>query len=396
MKNKRNCSICESSNSKLIMPIELKHFDSVKSPLSIRVSECLNCGFIFNDNEIDEESLNEFYTKNNFYFTENSFGTGGYDIRRYEAYIRYLTPYLNQESIIIDVGCGKAQLVKYLIDNGFPNSRGIELDKRMIDIATQQGIPVNKGTASNLPLNADSIDLFIYTHVFEHLWNLDDAIEQAKICLKSDGFIFIEVPNATNYSQARVFDYFWLSMSEHINHFSDYYLELLMIKHGFEKISTIESIVPYNNPLYGYPSLKMLFRKNAAGSNTFKKHKYNAILRNKMNSYIKNENKNILKRKALINELINSRTNLFVWGIGIEFFILSTFTELLNCNIVALIDKNPTKQGMTVNGKVIVSPERLKLATSDSMVLLMSVFNKAQMQEYLREISFKGKVLVLN
>ena len=396
MRKKRNCPICKSLNSRLLMPIALKNFDSVKFPLSVRVSECLNCGFVFNDNEIDIESLNEFYTKDNFYFTENSFGTGGSDINRYETYITCLMPYLNNESIIVDVGCGKAQLVKYLIDKGFPNARGVELDKRMVEIAMQQGIPCHEGTASQLSLNANSIDLFIYTHVFEHLYNLDDAIEQAKKCLRKDGFIFIEVPNASNYSQARVFDYFWFSIAEHINHFSDYYLEMLMIKHGFEKITTIESIVPYNNPLYGYPSLKMLFRKNVASSDTFKKLKYNAILRNKINSYIKNENEKILKRQLLISKLINSRTNIFVWGIGIEFFMLSTFTELLNCNILALIDKNPDKQGMTVNGKVIVSPEHLKQATSDSIVLLTSVFNKAQMQEYLCEISFNGKVLIFD
>lgn len=379
-----------------MMPVVLVNFDNVKFPLSIRVSECLDCGFIFNDNEIDAESLNEFYTKENFYFTENSFGTGGCDTKRYETYLTCLTPYLNHESIIVDVGCGKGQLVKYLIDKGFTNARGVELDERMVEIATQQGIPVRKGTASKLSLNANSIDLLIYTHVFEHLWDLDGAIEQAKNCLKNNGLMFIEVPNAPNYSQARVFDYFWISMAEHINHFCDYYLEMLMIKHGFEKIATMETIVPYNNPSYGYPSLKMLFRKNVVSSDTFKKLKYSAILRNKIDSYIKNENEKILKRQLLINKLINSRTNIFVWGIGIEFFILSTFTELLNCNILALIDKNPDKQGMTVNGKVIVSPEHLKQATSDSTVLLTSVFNKAQMQEYLCEISFNGKVLILD
>jgi hypothetical protein len=97
----------------------------------------------------------------------------------------------------------------------------------------------------------------------------------------------------------------------------------------------------------------------------------------------------------MVNELKNSKTNLFVWGIGIEFFILSTFTDLLDCNILALIDKNSDKQGMSVNGKVIVSPEHLKQATSDSVVLLTSVFNKKQMQDYLSEISFNGKVLSL-
>jgi len=396
VKKNRNCPICKSLNSKLMMPVVLVNFDNVKFPLSIRVSECLDCGFIFNDNEIDADSLNEFYTKENFYFTETSFGTGGRDINRYQTYLTCLTPYLNHESIIVDVGCGKGQLVKYLIDKGFTNARGVELDKRMVEIATQQGIPVHEGTASKLSLNANSLDLLIYTHVFEHLWDLDDAIEQAKNCLKNNGLVFIEVPNAPNYSQARVFDYFWISVAEHINHFSDLYLELLMIKHGFKKIVTVETIVPYNNPSYGYPSLKMLFQGNETKRVVASEIEYSALLRNKIHAYITNENEYMLKHKRTVNELKNSKTNLFVWGIGIEFFILSTFTDLLDCTILALIDKNPDKQGMSVNGKVIVSPEHLKQAMSDSVVLLTSVFNKEQMQKYLRDISFKGKMLVLD
>lgn len=77
LKKNRKCPICNSLNSKLILPVELINFDNVKFPLSVRVSECLDCGFVFNDNEVDVEALNEFYTKENFYFSENSFGTGG-------------------------------------------------------------------------------------------------------------------------------------------------------------------------------------------------------------------------------------------------------------------------------------------------------------------------------
>lgn len=396
MKKNRNCPICESFNSKPIMSFVLKNFDNVKFPLSIQISECLDCGFVFNNNKINEKSFNEFYTKDNFYYTENSFGTGGKDISRYETYVECLMPYLNSKSIIVDVGCGKGQLVKYLIDKGFTNACGVELDKRMVEIAAQQRIPVHQGTASDLLLKVNSVDLLIYTHVFEHLWDLDYGIEQAKICLKNNGFIFVEVPNAPNYSQAGVFDFFWLSMPEHINHFSDYYLEMLMAKHGFKKITTIKAIVSYNNSSYSYPSLKMLFQKNTTELKAFKKVEHNAELRNKIDSYIKNENKKILEHQFFINKLVGSKANIFVWGIGIEFFILSTFTELLNCNIAAFIDKNPAKQKMSVNGKRIAAPECLKRATPESVVLLTSVFNKESMKEYLREISFNGKVLSID
>ncbi len=393
---KRNCPICQSLNSKLIMPVVLKNFDNIKTPLSTRVSECLDCGFIFNDNEIDVELLNGFYTNDNYYFVENSFGTGGKDVSRYEMYEKILDPYINKQDVIVDVGCGKAQFVKYLIDQGYSNTCGVELDKRMCQIAIGQGIPVEEGSSSKLPFGSMSVDLLVYTHVFEHLWDLDYDIEQVRGCLKDDGFIFIEVPNAMNYSSARVFDYFWFSMPEHINHFNEHYLEMLMVRHKFKKIMSIETIMPYNNPLYGYPSLMMIFRKVESDSEIIIENKCNSKLKNCIDIYISNENEKVSEHQFIIKGLVDSKIKVFVWGIGIEFFSLITFTELLSCNIVALIDKNLDKQNMTVGDRNIFSPERLKQAGADSVVLLTSVFNEEQMRKYLKEISFNGRILVLN
>lgn len=396
MREKRFCPICKASNSKLIMPIDLRTFDGVHLPLRVQISECLACGFVFNDCATDEQSLLQFYTRDNFYYTENSFGTGGNDLNRYESYRAFLMPYLYDESIIVDVGCGKAQFVKYLIDRGFKKARGVELGKRMVETARQQGIPVHIGSASNLLFDIHSIDLMVYTHVFEHLWDLDNVIEQAKKCLKHNGLLFIEVPDAAQYSNARVFDFFWLSMAEHINHFSDYYLELLLRRHGFEKITALETITPYNNPVYGYPSLKMLFRKNENKKWSPSELQYSDSLKNKIQSYMSHENEFVTKHRYIVNELKNSKTDVFVWGIGIEFFIISTFTNLLKCHIMALIDINSDKQKMTINRIKIISPEYLKQAKPDSVVLLTSVFNKSQMRDYLHEISFKGLVVVID
>jgi SAM-dependent methyltransferase len=378
-----------------MMPVALRTFDDFHLPLSVQVSECMACGFVFNDHVIDEQSLNQFYTKDNFYYTESSFGTGGNDLSRYATYITYLKPYIHHESIMVDVGCGKGHFVKYLIDNGFKNASGVELDTKMVEVAADQGIPVYEGSAFKLSFNTDPIDLLIYTHVFEHLQDLDDAVQQANKYLKKDGLLFIEVPNASKYSNARVFDFFWLSIAEHINHFSSYYLELLLEWHGYEIVTTSETIIPYNNPSYGYPSLKMLFRKNDLKKGLPVEIEYNELLRNRMDLYIAKENYHILKHKHLMSKLKMARTDVFIWGIGIEFFILSTFTDLLNCNIEALIDKNVDKQRMTVNGNKIVSPEHLKNAKSSSVVLLTSVFNNAKMKEYLNDISFKGSIIVI-
>lgn len=109
-----------------------------------------------------------------------------------------------------------------------------------------------------------------------------------------------------------------------------------------------------------------------------------------------NENEFVTKHRHIVDELKTSKNDIFVWGIGIEFFILSTFTDLLKCRISALIDNNPDKQKMTVNGIKIISSEYLKQAKPGSVVLLTSVFNKPQMRAFLHEISFNGLVVVID
>lgn len=375
-----------------MMSSNLKTFDGSKLPLKIQISECMKCGFVFNDDDMDEQTLNLFYTQENYYYTEGSFGTGGSDLSRYMNYVEFLNPYLQRINAIVDVGCGKGQFVKYLIDNGFVNTSGVELDKRMVEIAAKQGIPVHEGSAFGFAYNDGSIDLMIYTHVFEHLLDPDSVIRQANKYLKTNGLLFIEVPDALNYSGARVFDFFWLTTIEHINHFSSHYLELLLAKHGFELIAKSETTMPYNNPSLHYPSLKMIFQKKEVKKRIFCKPTYHEHLRNNIYDHINIENNYIAKHRSMIHLLKDAKANLYIWGIGREFFILATFTDLLNCNIQALLDKNKDKHAKTIDGIKIVSPELLKQAEPNSTVLLTSVFNQRQMLDYLNEISFSGSM----
>lgn len=396
MPERRSCPICKSLNSKSMLTSALKTFDGSRLPLKVKISECMTCGFVFNDDPINEQTLNQFYTKENFYYAEGSFGTGGSDLARYESYVEFLNPFLQRTDAVVDVGCGKGQFVKYLIDQGFVYASGVELDQRMVEIATNQGIPVHEGSAFGFAYNHDSIDVMIYTHVFEHLLDPDNVIRHANKYLKTNGLLFIEVPDALNYSRARVFDFFWLTTIEHINHFSSHYLELLLAKHGFELITKSETTIPYNNPSYAYPSLKMLFRKKEDPRHMDSKPEHHEQLRNRICDHINMENEYLTKHRQLLQALKNSKAKLYIWGVGREFFILSTFTELMSCNVQSLLDKNQDKQGRTVSGIHIVSPEHIQQAEAGATVLLTSVFNKNQMQEYLRKISFAGSVLLVD
>lgn len=48
--------------------------------------------------------------------------------------------------------------------------------------------------------------------------------------------MFIEVPDTENYLKHNVFDFYWFTIKEHINHFTLSSLCMLMKNNGFELI----------------------------------------------------------------------------------------------------------------------------------------------------------------
>lgn len=394
IKKARACPICNRNNSSPLFSMKLRGFDSSSHPLESNLAECLHCGFVFNDQLANIESLSLFYSDTNFYFTESSFGTGGADWARYEKYLSSLQPFTNTNFRIADIGCGKGGFIKFLIGRGFDGSCGVELDKRLISIAKEDNIPVLEGKASKLPFTDSSFDLLFYTHVFEHLWDLDDSIQEARRCLRDEGLIFIEVPNASSYSAARVFDFYWLAMAEHINHFNRFFLEALMTRHGFECVLSIEDIVPYNNPNFGYPSLRMLFKKSKSRTLVYQCFSHKKALADPIREHIAEEERRISFRKKTLDRFAAS-SDVYFWGIGMEFFILASSTNILNCNIAALLDKNTVKHSLTVDGFSVLPPEHLRDVSDDALVGLTSIFHKNEMLAFLKGISFKGKVISL-
>jgi len=98
-----------------------------------------------------------------------------------------------------------------------------------------------------VPLPDKSADILIYSHVLEHVEDPAHVLEEARRILKDDGVVFIEVPNALHYADAKMFDYFyWFGMREHINHFDAAHLSMRMEISGFETVVYKETIVSPN------------------------------------------------------------------------------------------------------------------------------------------------------
>jgi len=393
--SERSCPICNKNASDVLFDRVVDNFDGVTFNRQILIVSCDNCGVVYNDLNIDADTLEKYYQNDTLYSGETGFGIGGTtpaDVQRYSNYLKFLEPVLSSKDIFIaDVGCAKGGFLAFLKDNGLTRLSGIEVDPKCVEYARNNfGLNVENGSLHSLPFDNGKLDLLIYNHVLEHLYDPLEAIKEAKRVLKDDGIIFIEVPNAPKYSEGRIFDYFWFCMREHINHFDSTHLTMLMKLAGFKKINDYQQLMPVSSNYY-YPSLCALFKNN--GRPETKKPGASGDLSDALRRYINTEDKILGLHQISIGDLSASGLPVYIWGISLEFFSLYSLAGLRNCNIRGLIDRNITKQGKTVNGLSIVSPESLKSLSPDAILVITSVFHKNEMLKHLKLIGFKGQVM---
>ncbi|PRN00877.1 class I SAM-dependent methyltransferase [Aliarcobacter cryaerophilus] len=379
----RKCPNCNTNEPKLIFSKHLENFDGFNLLCEYKVVQCKNCNFIYNNN-VNDELLNEFYIKESLYSSESSYGTGGNnsgDINRYNTYLEILKKYLSSSSVLCDVGCGKGGFIQFLQEKNYQNSLGLELDQRLINLSTSDKIL--KTELYNYPLKNKEVDCFTFTHVFEHILNLNQVIAEIHRSLKDDGFLFIEVPDAENYLKHNVFDFYWFTIKEHINHFTLSSLCMLMKNNGFELIEKEQSGIKYNNKKYSYPSLRCIFKKNS--NKHFSYHLDNFSF----NNYIEQEEFRMNLHKKKILEIINKYKKIYFWGIGQEFF---TLISNMNINFdnynISLVDINKDKQKLTVNGLKIEDPSNITTTNpEETCIIICSVFNNETIKNSILKIN---------
>jgi SAM-dependent methyltransferase len=169
---------------------------------------------------------------------------------------------------VLEVGCGRAYLLQELQELGV-NVTCLESTGAADWILNNQKISVavlSEEQEHHWPFPDQYFDLIIFWHVFEHLPNPIQSLEQATKMLKSGKTICISVPNSSSL-QARIklAAWFHLDVPRHLYHFSQVGLVELLEKHDYEikKIAAGDAI----QNLYGwFQTLANLFTPGRANS----------------------------------------------------------------------------------------------------------------------------------
>lgn len=385
------CPICSCDKYTRLLDLDCGNFDNSKLYRYIRLNCCDSCGHVYNDlTSSEKNNLIKYYTEEcapmNLNPAVSNVGDRPGSINkftkeRHEKLFSLFSDLINKDSRILDIGCAMGGFLDFLSKKGFKNLYGIDVSQGYVDNSYDYDIKF--GDAENIPFENNFFDVVVLDQVMEHIQEPIKAVIEIKRVLNNGGFVCIGVPDASEYNSSFFFDYYWLLLREHIQHFDLTHLKILM--KGFKLVRSKKTESPMISDKMIFTNLNVLFQleKNKATQ-----------LKDNMKKYLHNQVNSLIINQKIIDSLVKNQREIYLWGISREFMYLYENTNLRKCNIIGLIDDITLKQEKyTLEGRNILSNSILKEASEDSLLIITALAHKDIIRKKSLEIGFKGDIL---
>ncbi|MCX6082851.1 MAG: class I SAM-dependent methyltransferase [Chloroflexi bacterium] len=108
---------------------------------------------------------------------------------------------------VLDLGCGIGEIASYIES---PNRYfGVDINPYCVEYLQGKGLWAKAGSVYEIPLEADSVDVVILSHVLEHLDAPDKALDEISRVLRSSGTLIVIVPMHHGYTTDRTHRIFY-------------------------------------------------------------------------------------------------------------------------------------------------------------------------------------------
>lgn len=394
---KRICPICSNKHGERLHKQEFQLYGRHCLPDVYEVIACDKCGFVYNDMQASQKDYNDFYSRFSKY--ESSISPGGRinqgDRDKYERMAKDLIALgLDKQASILDIGCAKGGLLATLKNHGFNNLTGLDPSPNCVEQVKAQGLKAIQGGlfAENFPEKTltQEFDCVIVSHVIEHVYDIATAIQNAFAFVKPGGMLYLEVPDATRYTQYYVTPFHYFDF-EHINHFDEQSLNNLMSRYNCAQIASGKKDLQHSNIVY-YPAVYSVYQKNE------KHEKRRGIVpdygvRENVIRYIE------MSRQADdwpdLEKLVETQEEIVVWGAAAYASRLYKTTPLSKCNILSFIDNDLKKQGTEFDKNLKIDlPKNVLPKFKGPIVVCSAVYNNEIVKE-IAQHRYNNRVVVL-
>jgi len=249
-----NCSICNSSKKELLG-------EKDRYGLYFSVNICIDCGLVYTSPRMTQAAYNEFYNTEyrKLYVGMATAGANFFENQKKKG--KHIFNYFRDHQLlnenvkyVLEVGCGAGGIIDYFKDKGY-QVKGIDLGEEYINYGKKEyGLNLETATLADIS-NEEKPDIIIYSHIMEHILDVNKEIELIKLFTKKNTLVYIEVPSIKeihkNY-EANILRYL---QNAHTFHFTLESLVNLMGKHGFELVEGnqfVKSIFKYTGVSKNY------------------------------------------------------------------------------------------------------------------------------------------------
>jgi SAM-dependent methyltransferase len=387
----RDCPSCLGTTAEVLHHQE---FDLIAGhPLAsgYDVVACHACGFVYADTSATQEDYNEFYEQMSKY-SDPTTGTGSgalaWDAERLRDTATTVVRFLDSsEARILDLGCAGGGLLCCLRALGFNNSIGVDPSEKCVAKVKAKGLDGMQGHIGHLTLPARSFDCIILTGVLEHLRDLHGAMEDLLPLLKSNGLLYIEVPDASAYADY-LYSPFQDFNTEHINHFSQSTLRGLVRRFGFGRVFEGSRNIR-SSATSLYPDIYGVFRADSDGA----AEDGTDGLTDRIKLYIAASQKMMKEISERLSHDLAGSDGVIVWGVGQLAMKLLKYSPLGGANVVAFTDSSPVNWGRILHQARIVSPEDLR--EMPHPIVIASLLHQSDIAQQIRSMGLDNRLIFL-
>jgi SAM-dependent methyltransferase len=390
MESLRNCPSC------LGVPAEALHhqeFDLIAGhPLASGYDvACRACGFVYADTSATQEDYNEFYERMSKY-SDPATGTGSgalaWDAERLRDTAAMVARFLDSsESRILDLGCAGGGLLCCLRALGFNNSIGVDPSASCVAEVKAKGLDGVQSSIGSLTLPPRSFDCIVLSGVLEHVRDLHGALEGLVPLLKINGFLYIEVPDATAYAEY-LYSPFQDFNTEHINHFSPSSLRSLVRRFGLGPVFQGRKSIRSSATSF-YPDIYGVFQADSHGTG----EDGTDDLTSRIKLYIAASRQMMSELSERLDLDLAGNSGVIVWGVGQLTMKLLKYSPLGRSKIVAFADSSPVNRGRILRQVRIVGPEDLR--EMPHPIVIASLLHQTEIAQQIGSMSLDNRLIFL-
>jgi FkbM family methyltransferase len=350
----RPCPVCESTGAREVL-YRQRFFEG---PLGdgYDVVVCENCGAGFADGIPTQAELDRYYAERSKYTYAQAGGAESpYDFKRFETIADQLEPHLpSKDARILDIGCATGGLLSVLRKRGYRNVLGSDPSPACAEAARKlYGIEVRTAALSEHAAWREPFDAVLLVGVLEHVREVRTAIRTAAGLLREGGVLYCAQPDVEAFADC-VNAPFQQFSTEHVNFFSGDSLTRAITGLGLVPRQTWQWLVEWREGITDSVVSIAVSRPGVSPAPSEVGRSSAPALRR----YITKSCAEEVPLRAAIEELVEKRQPILVWGTGTLTRHLLATTRLGEAMIAAFVDGAPLRP-QHLAGRCVIAPDEI-------------------------------------